>query len=663
MEFRVLGALDVRDEGRTLELRGSKRRTVLALLVLHANEVIRSDRLIDELWGEHPPANASAALHNHVSRLRKEIGSDVIVTKPWGYVLRTDPEAVDLRRFEGLLAEAKPLPARERTAKLAEALALWRGPALADLREEPALRVESARLDELRLAVLEQRIDADLELGRHEELVPELEAHVGEHPLRERLRGQLILALYRSGHQAEALETYRETRRLLVEELGIEPSQDLRELERAILCQDPALGSIRRPIEPYADEPPDTRWRWPRSPLLLGAALALLVGSGAAVGFVVTSGSSRSLTGPQLAKAALPTFQPSAVSISRPATTTTTVDKPPAKHASPSPQPHRSPHRRTTSRPPDRTPSVNSNSRPSSPRSLPPVKKKLHKRNWVYWLADDFTDPVFNADMWHQETFGTGLNAVEQNGRLEDSITSDAVVDDHHGFEKRYVTNCELGGDFDAFVEFELITWPSVNGLRMTLGAGFPVANKWLAVERAGGWHADPTEVYGSDVVPDAWARTDDARGALRLRRKEGVLSAYYRSRAGWVRFGSQAAFGPASLVITFNTAGETTLWGGLASTGAFDNFHATADSVACHGAPLPPRKRRKRSNAYMPIEWQRMPHLQASLPPLSAAVIASPHQEMAIQNASNERACLSAPRTSEVEGLKTWTLYAQSER
>jgi DNA-binding SARP family transcriptional activator len=198
MEFLVLGPLEVRHDGEPIELRGSKRRALLALLILHANEVVRTDRLVDELWGEHPPENAAAALQNHVSRLRKDLGADVLVTKPWGYVLRADPETIDLLRFEGLVAEARTLAAQERRERLRDALALWRGPALADVAAEPALVSEVARLEELRLSALEQRVDTDLELGGEPGLVAELESLVAKHPLRERLRGQLILALYRA---------------------------------------------------------------------------------------------------------------------------------------------------------------------------------------------------------------------------------------------------------------------------------------------------------------------------------------------------------------------------------------------------------------------------------------------------------------------------------
>jgi DNA-binding SARP family transcriptional activator len=244
MEFRLLGAFEVWDDGRPVEIVGSKRRALLAFLVLRANEFVRSDRLVDELWGERPPRNALAALHTHVSRLRKAVGADTIASREWGYVLRAPLEDIDLGRFEGLIFDASPLPAQERASKLAEALTLWRGPPLADLVNEPALQRHIARLEELRLSTLERRIDADLEAGRSAGLIGELEGLVAEQPLRELLRWLLILALYRAGRQGEALEVYRETRRFLTEELGLEPSRDLRELEQAILRQDPALDAF-----------------------------------------------------------------------------------------------------------------------------------------------------------------------------------------------------------------------------------------------------------------------------------------------------------------------------------------------------------------------------------------------------------------------------------
>ncbi len=167
MVFRILGPLEVWDGDRQLDLGGSKRRAVLAFLLLHANEVVSTDRLVDQLWGANAPRNAAAALQTHVSRLRKELGQEVVATRAWGYVLRTEPGTIDLELFERLVANAENLPARDRAEKLHEALALWRGPPLEDLAFEPALAKDIARLNELRLAVLESRADADLEAGNH----------------------------------------------------------------------------------------------------------------------------------------------------------------------------------------------------------------------------------------------------------------------------------------------------------------------------------------------------------------------------------------------------------------------------------------------------------------------------------------------------------------
>jgi DNA-binding SARP family transcriptional activator len=243
VEFRVLGPLAVVEDGRAIPLDRQRLRALLAYLLLHANEVISTDRLIDEVWGPTPPKTAGASLQNYVSRLRKAIGAELIVSQPAGYVLRVDPEQFDLTRFERLTAEARGAEPRERAEKLRAALALWRGPALEDLAFEPFARDEVGRLEEARLAALEQRIDADLELGSAGGLVGELEQLVERHPLRERFRAQLMLALYRAGRQAEALEAYREARRVLMDELGLEPSEELRALQQAILQQDASLGA------------------------------------------------------------------------------------------------------------------------------------------------------------------------------------------------------------------------------------------------------------------------------------------------------------------------------------------------------------------------------------------------------------------------------------
>jgi DNA-binding SARP family transcriptional activator len=268
MEFRVLGPLEVVKEDRPLDLGAAKQRSLLALLLLNANEVVSTDRLIAELWGDSPPATVAKSVQIYVSRLRKELPGDRLATRPPGYVLRVDSAELDLEVFERLRREARGLPPGAAAEKLREALALWRGPPLADLAYEPFAQAEIARLEELRLAALEERFDADLANGRHADLVGELRARVAEHPLRERLRAQLMLTLYRSGRQAEALDAYRQARRTLLDELGLEPCAALKRLERAILEQDPAL-EVKHEAGPTQRLPPAPE----RSLLVVPAAL------------------------------------------------------------------------------------------------------------------------------------------------------------------------------------------------------------------------------------------------------------------------------------------------------------------------------------------------------------------------------------------------------
>jgi DNA-binding SARP family transcriptional activator len=253
MEFRILGPLEVYEGERRVDLGGARQRALLAILLTRANQVVSRDLLIDQLFGEEPREAAGNLLQVYVSRLRKALEpgrerrqqTGIVVTKAPGYLVQVEPEQLDLERFERLaeegrmaLVESAPEIARER---LAEALSLWRGPALADFAFEPFAQGEARRLEELRLATIEDRIESDLALGRHAALVGELETLVEQFPLRERLRGQLMLALYRSRRQAESLDVYQATRRVLVDELGLEPSSGLQELERAILRHDPSL--------------------------------------------------------------------------------------------------------------------------------------------------------------------------------------------------------------------------------------------------------------------------------------------------------------------------------------------------------------------------------------------------------------------------------------
>jgi DNA-binding SARP family transcriptional activator len=240
MEYRLLGPLEVRRGGVPCSLGGTKQRALLALLLLDANRVVALDRLVDDLWGEKPPKTAVATIQVYVSRLRKLLPGGTLQTHPPGYMLEVQPGSVDLKRFERLLEEARESEPSRASELLGEALALWRGPPLAEFGEEPFARVEAGRLEELRLAALEQRIDADLTLGRHDDVVTDLEALVAEHSHRERLHGQLMLALFRAGRQADALAAYRRARAALGE-LGLEPKAALRRLERQILTQDPEL--------------------------------------------------------------------------------------------------------------------------------------------------------------------------------------------------------------------------------------------------------------------------------------------------------------------------------------------------------------------------------------------------------------------------------------
>jgi DNA-binding SARP family transcriptional activator len=252
LEFRILGPLEVLEDGRPIALGGQKQRALLALLLLDAGRVVSIDRIVDALWGERPPKTAPTSLQNFVSHLRKALGADVLVTRSPGYLLRIAPEQLDLERFKMLVDDAKRSPVDERATKLQQALTLWRGRPLADFALETFAQPEIGRLEELRLSALEDRIEAELAAGARTDVVGELEVLVEEHPLREGLRSQLMLGLYRSGRQAEALQVYHDARRVLVDELGIDPSRRLQQLHGSILRQDAALDV--GPAAPVAED-------------------------------------------------------------------------------------------------------------------------------------------------------------------------------------------------------------------------------------------------------------------------------------------------------------------------------------------------------------------------------------------------------------------------
>ena len=272
-EFRILGPLEIVDANGPVGLGSGKQRALAALLLVHAGELLSTDRIVDELWGESPPKTATTSLWNLITQLRKLLPPDVIVTRPGGYSLELGDHELDLRTFERLVREAHGAEGARRAELLRQALALWRGPALADLAYESFAEGEIERLNELRLQTIEDRVDAELGEGAGGELTAELERLVRENPFRERPRGQLMLALYRSGRQAEALKAYLDARRVLVDELGIEPSPSLQRLYRSILRQEGALERTAPP-RPAEDQLSDV------AAAALAGRLVVVLGAG-----------------------------------------------------------------------------------------------------------------------------------------------------------------------------------------------------------------------------------------------------------------------------------------------------------------------------------------------------------------------------------------------
>ena len=295
MRFAILGPLEVYDGARPLTVGGGRQRKLLGILLVHANESVSTDRLIDELWGAEPPTTAAKALQGLVSQLRKQLGSESLETVTGGYLLRVGPGETDAQEFEELLREARPLDRGSALVKLEAALALWRGPALADFAYDDFARFEIDRLEELRESCIERRIDLELALGHHDDLVPELEALVHQYPLRERLRCHLILALYRSGRQADALQAYQDARSALREQLGLDPGDELQALQKAILAHDPSLAPPPRVELPPEGSLASVQPEQPRRRLfgLITAAVGavVLVAAAVVVAIELVSGS------------------------------------------------------------------------------------------------------------------------------------------------------------------------------------------------------------------------------------------------------------------------------------------------------------------------------------------------------------------------------------
>jgi len=583
VEFRILGPLEVLDGETPVQIAGSKRRAVLALLLLHPNEVVRTERLIDELWGEHPPRNATAALHSHVSRLRKAVGPDLLARREWGYVLRADPDSIDLRRFEQLVAAAEPLPARERSAKLSEALALWRGPALADLAAEPSLETESARLDELRVTTLERRIDADLEAGRNAQLVGEIETLIAAHPLREHLRWQLILALYRAGRQAEALEVYRETRRVLTDELGLEPSPALKELEKAILRQDPAIASASAvPLAPASERRPPRSKR--RRVVIAALALGVLgAGVGTAVALVDRTGSHRTAHATSVAATSSAATAQSAQPTSGPQHVVKRTLRPrhsgrQGHHQSRQPAARirtKAPAKASAAAPPVRG---KSKSRPTSTGTHARTKKPK-----IVTITDDFSGNQIDGTIWYQVYLGTGWNLSQQDGHLEFTFPPGTTPGPpYDNFGGHVGTRCKFPGDFDARVDFTLVQWPTANGILVSL---------WSFFQNIGweSWRRSSTqwgEQYGSYTGSATSVALDDASGTLRIVRRNGVVTTYFLHNGKWQPLTSGSSRSLATIAVGASddndAAGHGIPFPGKQVVVDFDNFRVRAADPIC---------------------------------------------------------------------------------
>jgi DNA-binding SARP family transcriptional activator len=588
MDFRILGSLEVWEGERQLELGGPKRRAVLAVLVLHANEVVGVDRLVDQLWGDKAPRNAAAALHTHVSRLRKELGPDVVARRAWGYVLRTEPNTIDLERFERLVADADNLPARERADKLREALALWRGAPLEDLAFEPAVAKDVARLEELHLTVLENRIDADLEAGNQTGLVGELETLIAEQPLRERLRGQLILALYRSGRQAEALEIYRETRRVLAEELGLEPSPKLRELERAILQHDPTLRSSP-PVAPATGVRPGRRRR-----IFVGAtALALMIGGGAA-SYVLTRSSTHIAQRPLTPEKSVThhdttrhVHMRAAARPNKPAApiTTTTIDTRKTKPAAFQRAASRPAAAPATTAATTTTTKATATKKPTTKATKTPVSTAAPAQTVTTTaanprpvrIADDFGDTTLDPLIWTTWSAGTGSSYTQTNGQAVFSIAAEATFDPQfHGAGTNIGTKCKFPGDFDARVDFALLKWPASNGTAISLIAlqGYSALELIQRVTAPwdDGYNAWPR---GTSVGP-----LPDQSGSLRMTRSHGIVRAFFSHDDQWKEIGQASFSGEISVGVSVGTFQKD--WQGQDVSATVDNFAITAPNADC---------------------------------------------------------------------------------
>ncbi|HET7856958.1 MAG TPA: AfsR/SARP family transcriptional regulator [Gaiellaceae bacterium] len=587
MEFRLLGDLEIADGERLLSVGGKQQRALLALLLLRANHVVAVDTLIEDLWGENASSRAAGNLHSLVSRLRGTIGGDRLERHGNGYLLRAADAELDVGRFEQLREAAAHATGEEASAKLRAALELWRGPALADFTYEAWAQNDIRRLEELRLVALEERIEAELSCGRHAALVGELQALVAEHPLRETFRRQLIVALYRSGRQAEALDAYRDARRVLDEELGLEPSPQLRELEQAVLRHDSSLEPPRT-VAASAERPKFMRRRINRK-----ARLALAV-CGAVLAFVATAGATlllrddddkaaeaaptavigKTSTTAALSSRRAPRLRPDL----RPRREQNKAKQKPAPRATrpapPATPPPAAQRPRPTTAPPPET-VVPTPQRKPSPKKRTPAPKPAPVR-----LTDNFEDGVIARNLWHDAVTGAGVTVAEQNGRLEVAIAADAKPGGPFNLiAGQYGTGCRFLGDFDVSVDFELLDWPPANGVLVQLAAW---AQRGIVAVGRQSQAPQPGETYwastprGTTAVP-----AGGMRGGLRIRRVGPVTTSYQRVGTRWsVLLPYTGSTGAPMIGLQAMALDET--FGDRPVRVAFDNFVMTAAQPVC---------------------------------------------------------------------------------
>lgn len=566
MDVRILGDLQVFEGDREIAVKGRKQRALLALLLLRANRAVSEDALIEALWGERASSRAGNNLHVLVSRLRGVLGCDRVVRTAGGYLIRLEEGELDLERFEAL----------RRDQRFDEALALWRDPPLAEFAYEPWAASEIGRLEELRLLVLEERIETDLASGKHAELVGELRSLLAEHPLRETLRRHLIVALYRCGRQAEALEAYRDTRRMLNDELGLEPTPALRELEGAVLRQDPELNPP--PSRVRALVAPEGR----RRAALVAVAAAVLGFAGAASAVLVLQRDGGELSAAPLpvraTTASAPTEAPAVTAPAivirarpkppraEPRTPSRTKARPEPAAAAPAPPPPPAAAHRAT---PMRTPQ----SVTRTPKTQPPAAPVPTETR----IEDTFDDGVIDRTVWHRSA-GTGVTVEEVDGRLEIAIAPTAVAEgDDDLISGALTTNCRYLGDFEVRVDFQLLDWPAASGVIGQLASWYNAYaatvgrfSNNLGAEEYAGWFPGALNSFA----------TDHREGALRILHRGTLSVAQYRVSGRWQPLVSARVTGAPTIGLQLMSRDD---WFAHEPVRiAFDNFVLTARKPVC---------------------------------------------------------------------------------